>query len=65
MFKAKENCNLSPSKVLSAGSIYKLTDQSSLTGMTDYQRLFINAVDEEDWVVAPEIMKELAKRTPK
>lgn len=46
-------------------SHYKLVDQQQMTGLGDYQRLFIKAVEKKDWLVAPEIMKELGKRSLK
>ena len=33
-----------------------------MTNVSDYQRLLIGAVDQEDWMIAPEVMIEVGRR---
>jgi hypothetical protein len=61
-FRGKEMLQLCPRKILLNHPLYKLTDHQLMTNMSDYQRLMIGAVEQDDWMVAPEVMVEVGKR---
>jgi hypothetical protein len=49
--------HISPKKIFYSGKDHKIADTQLLTGNTDYQRMFIEAAEEEEWLVAPEVLE--------